>query len=92
MFFDVTEAQYIDDYRIKLRFEDGSTGIADLSDYPNENNVFRPFLDMNYFRDFQIEYGTIIWGNGELDIAPETLYTVATGKPVRYNSAKNPAL
>ncbi len=59
MFFDVTEAQYIDNYRIRLSFEDGSTGIADLSDYPNENNVFRSFLGMNYFRDFRIEYGTI---------------------------------
>ncbi len=92
MFFDVMEAQYIDNYRIRLRFEDGSTGIADLSDYPNENNVFQPFLDMNYFRDFRIEYGTIIWGKGELDIAPETLYTIATGKTIRYNSIKSPAV
>ena len=66
-----------------MRFEDGSIGIADLSDYPNEKNVFRTFLDMNYFRDLRIEYGTIIWGNGELDIAPERLYTIATGSDAR---------
>ena len=89
MFFDVTEAEYIDNYRIRLTFEDGSSGIADLSDYPNRNNVFRLFLDMNYFRNFRIEYGTVIWGDGELDIAPETLYTVATGKAIEYNSIKN---
>ena len=83
MFFDVMEAHYIDNYRIRLRFEDGSIGIADLSDYPNEKNVFRTFLDMNYFRDLRIEYGTIIWGNGELDIAPERLYTIATGSDAR---------
>ena len=92
MFFDVTEAQYIDNYRIRLRFEDGSTGIADLSDYPNKTNVFRAFLDMDYFRDFRIEYGTIIWGNGELDIAPEMLYTIATGKPVIFKSIKSTAV
>jgi len=92
MFFDVTEAQYIENYRIMLSFENGATGIADLSDYPNENNVFRPFLDINYFKDFRIEYGTIIWGNGELDIAPETLYTIATGKHIRYNSIKSPTV
>jgi len=89
MFFNVTEAKYVDNYRIGLSFEDGSTGIADLSDYPNKNNVFRLFLDMNYFRDFRIEYGTIIWGDGELDIAPETLYTIATGKAIKYNSIKS---
>ena len=92
MFFDITEAQYIDNYKIKMRFEDGSAGIADLSDYPDENNVFRLFLDMNYFKDFRIEHGTIIWGNGELDIAPETLYTIATGKPISYSSIKSSAV
>jgi hypothetical protein len=92
MFFDITEAQYIDNYKIKLRFEDGAIGIADLSDYPNEKNIFRAFLDMNYFKDYRIEYGTIIWGNGELDIAPERLYTIATGKPVKYSSLKSSAV
>ena len=89
MFFDVTETEYIDNYKIRLSFEDGSTGVADLSDYPNKDNVFRLFLDINYFRAFRIEYGTIIWGNGELDIAPEMLYTIATGKAIQYNSIKN---
>jgi hypothetical protein len=89
MFFDVTEAEYLDNYRIKLSFEDGSSGIADLSDYPNRNNVFRLFLDINYFRNFRTEYGTVIWGDGELDIAPETLYTIATGKAIEYNSIKS---
>lgn len=74
---------------MRLRFEDGSAGIADLSDYPNENNVFRAFLDLNYFREFCIGYGTIIWGNGELFIAPVTLYTMSSGKPVRFRSIRS---
>lgn len=89
MFFEIKEALYIADYRIKLQFEDGSTGIADLSEYPDDDNVFRQFLDIDYFKGFRIEYGTLIWGNGELDIAPETLYTIATGKPFTYKTAKN---
>jgi hypothetical protein len=89
MFFDVTKAEYIDNYRIRLTFEDDSSGIVDLEDYPNRNNVFRLFLDMNYFTNFRIEYGTVVWGDGELDIAPETLYTIATGKAIEYNSIKS---
>ncbi len=92
MYFDVTEAQYVGDYMIKLRFEDRSSGTVDLSNYPNEGTVFRAFLDMGYFKDFRIEYGTLVWGNGELDIAPERLYTIATGKPVRYHSMENRAV
>jgi len=92
MFFEVTEAEYLDNYRIRVHFEDGSAGIADLSEYPDESNVFRLFLDVDYFKNFRIEYGTIVWGDGELDIAPETLYTIATGKAVKYNSSKSPAV
>jgi hypothetical protein len=89
MFFDVIEAKYLDNYKIKLTFEDGSTGIADLSDYPDEDTVFQAFLDLDYFKEFNIEYGAIVWGRGELDIAPEKLYTIATGKSISYQSVKN---
>jgi ABC-type metal ion transport system substrate-binding protein len=89
MYFDVVKAQYIDDYRIKLEFEDGSTGTVDLSDYLKGDTVFRAFQDIGYFKDFNVRYGTLIWGSGEVDIAPETLYSMATGRPVQYRALKN---
>jgi hypothetical protein len=84
MFFDILNAEYISDYKIKIEFEDGSQGEADLSEYPEENTVFNSFFNIDYFKNFKVEYGTIVWGNGELDIAPETLYTLATGKSVTF--------
>ena len=84
MFFDVTKVEYVAEYRIRLLFEDGLEGIADLSSYPDPGNVFKGFLDLEYFRQFRIEYGTLVWGDGDVDIAPETLYTLATGNPVEY--------
>ena len=84
MFFDIVHAEYLADYKIKIEFEDGSCGEADLSEYPEDNTVFKSFFDIDYFINFKVEYGTIVWGNGELDIAPETLYTLATGKPVTF--------
>ena len=88
MFFDVKEAKYLEHYRIQLQFEDGSVGIADLSEYPNKDDVFHLFLDMNYFKRFQVQYGTLVWGEGELDIAPETLYAKSTGKSLTYFAMK----
>jgi hypothetical protein len=88
MFFDIIKAQYVDDYRIKLHFEDGSTGIANLSDYPDKTNVFQKFFDLEYFKNFQINYGTLTWGDGDVDIAPETLYTITTGKPILFDTIK----
>jgi hypothetical protein len=90
--FEVTEVRYLNRYRIQLRFEDGSAGVADLSGYPNQNNVFRAFLDLEYFKRFRVQYGTLIWRNGEVDIAPETLYSLATNKPVTYRMIKSSAV
>lgn len=84
MFFEIVNAKYISDYKIEIEFEDGSQGEANLSNYPEEDTVFKSFFDINFFKDFKIEYGTLVWGNGEIDIAPETLYTLATGKPVTF--------
>jgi len=70
MYFDVTEARYLVNYGIRLSFEDGSSGVADLSGYPNTDNVFRLFFDLSYFKHFRIEHGTLVWGKGQLDLAP----------------------
>ncbi len=89
MFFDITDAQYDSEYRIQLKFEDGSRGTVDLSGYIKPDTVFEVLSDKHYFENFRIEYGTLVWGDGEVDIAPETLYERATGKEVRYTSKKN---
>jgi hypothetical protein len=54
MFFEPTDAEYVDNYRMKFAFKDGSSGIADPSDYPNRNSVLRLFLDMNYLQTFTL--------------------------------------
>jgi hypothetical protein len=86
MYFDITDAHYIKNYELELIFEDGSKGITDLSEYAESNTIFKKFKNTEYFKNYKIEYGTLIWGNGELDIAPETLYEKATNKPVKYFS------
>jgi hypothetical protein len=84
MYFDVVDASYVADYTIKLVFADGSEGAADLSDYPNEDTVFRCFQDLEYFKNFRVEFDTVVWGDGDIDIAPETLYSRATGRVISY--------
>ena len=88
MFFDVTDADYVQGYRIKLGFEDGSSGIADLAEYSDQGGVFSAFQNQDYFRRFTVEHGVLVWGEGEVDIAPERLYELATGKPVTYGAVE----
>jgi len=88
MYFNVIEAEYLGEYRIRMLFEDDSSGTADLSVYIRKGGVFKPFSDVSYFASFKLENGTLTWGNGELDIAPEALYTAATGKLIKYSRSK----
>ena len=74
---EVVSAEYIKEYKIKVDFNNGQTGIVDLK----KNlwgEAFEPLKDINLFKNFKVNIDTIEWSNG-VDIAPEFLYDIATG-------------
>jgi hypothetical protein len=75
MYYSVVSAEYVEEYRIRVTFEDGRSGVADLKPYISKGGVFSRFADPAFFRRFQIhrDFGAICWGD-EVDIAPESLY------------------
>ncbi len=75
----IIKAEYISDYKIKLSFNDGYSGVADLQEkiYSERRRIFAPLKDITFFKRFKQHFGTIEWENG-LDLAPEFLYDVAT--------------
>ncbi len=83
MLHDVVSASYVDGYRIELAFDDGESGVVDFAEYLDGGGVFERLRDPEFFRSFTVDrdLGVITWG-GEVDIAPETLYAAATGKPL----------
>ena len=80
MIHDIVSATYKGEYKIELTFDDGKKGVADFSKYVNRGGVFNRFKDINFFKNFTINYelGILTW-QGEIDVAPETLYAEATG-------------
>ncbi len=74
MFLHVTEAKYLHDYVIWLRFNDGSEGEVNLEG-ELEGEVFGALKDVHQFRKFRVdpEIETIVWENGA-DLAPEFLH------------------
>jgi hypothetical protein len=81
MFLKVTGVTYLDDYRLRLQFNDGTVREVDLqSDLYGE--VFEPLLDMALFGQARLnpDSGTVEWPNGA-DLAPEYLHNI--GKEVR---------
>lgn len=69
----ITDARYIADHTIRLRFADGVEGEVDLS-RELEGEVFEPLKDPEYFKSFRLhpELKTLVWPNGA-DFAPEFL-------------------
>ena len=67
-------------HRLFLRFDDGANGEVDFSNR-HWRGVFESLADPTYFARVQLdeELGTIVWPNGA-DMAPETLYFLATGR------------
>ena len=69
----VIDAEYKGEYRIWLKFNDGSEGTVDLKDRLF-GEMFEPLKDTNAFKSFRIdpELETLVWPNGA-DLAPEFL-------------------
>jgi hypothetical protein len=71
MFIHVTNAKYIDNYKVWLSFNDGAQGEVDLST-ELYGEVFEPLKDIDFFKSFKLEGHTLSWKNGA-DFAPEFL-------------------
>jgi hypothetical protein len=71
-FLHVTNAEYLDGYRIRISFNNGDAGIIDLDPHL-WGPVFEPLRDPEAFRDFSISGNTLSWPN-DADFAPEFLH------------------
>ena len=82
----VIRAEYGEDFRIHLTFNDGTEGSVDFESWLM-GPVFEPLKDKTYFRKFFLDGGTVAWPNGA-DIAPKTLYDAA--RATRSNTRMEP--
>jgi hypothetical protein len=72
----VTEAIYISDYKIKVRFEDNEVKLVDLEPHL-DGPIFEPLKDIAFFRLFTVneDIDTVTWPN-HADFSPEFLYEI----------------
>jgi len=84
----IQHAQYEGEYRVRLRFDTGEEGVADLRDVITKYEAARPLLDQAEFAKFTLdEWPTIVWPCG-FDLAPEMLYERITGKRPNWQTAE----
>lgn len=70
----VIDVDYIDDYKLKIKFSDGVIKNVNLLPYL-KGEVFGELLDKNKFIQYGLTPVTIEWTNGA-DLAPEFLYDI----------------
>jgi hypothetical protein len=70
---DITKVEVIGEYELRLTFKDGVVGDVSFADR-EWKNVFEPLRDPERFANVAIEFGTLVWPNDGLDMAPEPLY------------------
>ena len=74
MFLHVTNAKYVEDYKVEVSFNNGRKGVADLAG-ALKGPVFETLKNKSKFLAFIVdeELETIVWPNGA-DLAPEYIY------------------
>jgi hypothetical protein len=72
---DVADVTVIGDYRIFVRFHDGTSGVVDLSRLilSPHAGVFAELQDTTVFAGVSVVFGAVTWP-GEIDIAPDGMY------------------
>jgi hypothetical protein len=76
----ISEAHYVKDFKIFLKFNTGESGEADLKDIIYKYEIAEPLRDPTCFSKFYLDsWPTLAWDCG-FDLAPESLYLRVTGK------------
>ena len=70
----VIDVDYLKDYELLLKFNDGVRKLVDLRPYLT-GKVFGELLDPEKFTQYGLTHTTIEWENGA-DLAPEFLYSI----------------
>ncbi len=76
MFLHIKSVAYLQDYKLRLEFNNGVIKEVDLADVLH-GQVFEPLRDLAIFRRVKVnaDTETIEWSNGA-DFAPEFLYEI----------------
>ena len=71
----IIKAEYVAYYKIRVTFNNDESGVIDLEEAicHDKRPIFAELIDTNKFRQFKVDFDTIVWENG-LDLAPEYLY------------------
>lgn len=83
MLQDIVAVEPLENYQLRIHFEDGVQGIVQVRQLIDFTGVFAPLEDPDYFATVKVnpDWGTICWENGA-DLDPDVLYHLLTNQPL----------
>ena len=70
----ITSVENLGNYQLRVVFSDGSQRSFDGHKLLSEGVVFAPLADESVFNSYALDYETLTWLNGEIDISPDYVY------------------
>ena len=73
---EIKKAEYLEDYKIELFFNDRTFQVVDFEEFlfKANNPMTTKYRDKKLFGKFKIEYGDLIWGDYEMCFPIADLY------------------
>lgn len=72
----------LEEQKLWLRFDTGEARVFDVKPLM-KLPAFAPLADKATFDTVYIDYGTVVWNDGAIDVAPETLYLRSVPAPAK---------
>jgi len=75
-YLEITEAEYISGYKIRLKFNDDTSRIMDFEPFLRKarNPDLTQYRQLKKFKQFRIHYGDLMWGDYEMIFPITDLY------------------
>jgi hypothetical protein len=66
--FEITEAKYLSNYKLQLKFNDGAGRVIDFEPFLRraQNPDITQYRQLRKFRSFRLHYGNLMWGDYEM--------------------------
>jgi hypothetical protein len=75
MYLSIIKVEPLDNYLLKLTFENNEERIFDIKPFLNKGK-FNELTDIKMFKSVHINFDTVEWNNN-LDLDPESLYELS---------------
>ena len=67
-YLEVTRANYVSGYKLRLVFNDGTTRVLDFENFLRraQNPDLTQYRQLRKFKSFRLHYGNVMWGDYEM--------------------------